>query len=108
MSPVGVNTLYLVTPLLLSASGAGALKVSRYLGRAQTNVLYAYVGISLLLTMSVMDQWWEDWRVMCPIYVIRTVVMNSCAPLRKVRWSPVQRLILCVCHRVYRSPAVSV
>ena len=57
LSPIEVNCVYLVLPLVMAAmSGAGTMAAKR-IGRVQTMTLYKLVGIGLLVSMALLRDW---------------------------------------------------
>jgi len=83
MTPIQVNAIRAVTFFLLIFSTYLSGKVSNRLGRIQTLLMYAFSGTSLLALMGALKSRWTDWRVIVPIYVFRTILMNSCSGIRK-------------------------
>jgi len=41
------------------------------------------LGIALLFGMGFFKESWKDWKVIVPVYIVRTVLMNSTTPLHK-------------------------
>jgi len=83
LSPIQVNAVSATTFFLLIFSTYLSGKVSNCLGRVQTLLLAAILGTSLLMCMAVLKSQWKDWRVIVPIYIFRTIFMNSCSGIRK-------------------------
>jgi len=83
MTPIQVNAVRAVTFFLLTFSTYLSGKVSHWLGKIQTLLLYSFCGASLLSLMGTLKSQWTDWRVIVPIYVVRTMFMNSCSGIRK-------------------------
>ncbi|GFR48525.1 hypothetical protein Agub_g10420 [Astrephomene gubernaculifera] len=83
LPPTYVNLMYCAIPLCLSSASFLAQRQSRLLGRVQTMVLNRGVGIGLLCWIAFNPQRWTDPRVMVPVYIARTSIMNSIYPLQK-------------------------
>lgn len=83
MTPLQVNVVNATTYFLLIFFTYLSGKVADRLGRIQTWLLFAVIGCTLLLLMAVLESQWENWRVIVPIYVFRTIFMRSCPGIRK-------------------------
>ncbi|GIL76375.1 hypothetical protein Vretimale_5936 [Volvox reticuliferus] len=83
LAPMYVNLMYCAIPLCLSAAAYLAQRESRLLGRVQTMVLNRGIGITLLYWIATHTNRWHDQRLMVPIYIARTSIMNSIYPLQK-------------------------
>ena len=81
--PSRVNIIFLVTPLLCGLFSLVLERVSRRFGRVAVALASKVVGVSLLFIMASMEDLWEDWFIIVPIYVVRTVLMNATSPLQK-------------------------
>jgi len=83
MSPAQVSAISATTYFLLTFFIYLSGKVSDWLGKIQTLLLAAICGSSLLILMAVLKSHWSNWRVIVPVYVFRTIFMNSCSGIRK-------------------------
>merc|ERR1719323_2849063 len=70
------------TSLGMSFSSILSRKISVHVGRMQTIIGFAWTGISCLTLMAIQKKWWTEAHVIIPIYVLRTILMNSCGALR--------------------------
>ena len=53
-------------------------KLAVYMGRVQTILLAQFIGVSLLISMSVLvDLGYAQWYIIVPIYLLRSGIMNS-------------------------------
>jgi MFS family permease len=57
LSPVGVQTIWLINPLLMTAFNDLAERLARRIGRLPTMIGFKVVGISLLVTMALAKDW---------------------------------------------------
>ena len=85
LSPLYVNLMYCAIPLCLSSAAFVAQRQSRLIGRVQTMVMNRGIGISLLYWIATNQQHWQEPRIMVPIYIARTSIMNSIYPLQASR-----------------------
>eukprot|EP00198_Chlamydomonas_reinhardtii_P002218 XP_001691554.1 predicted protein [Chlamydomonas reinhardtii] len=83
LPPVYVNLMYCAIPLCLSSAAFVAQRQSRLMGRVQTMVLNRGLGITLLAWIASHPNHWREPRLMVPIYIARTSIMNSIYPLQK-------------------------
>jgi len=81
--PAQVNAILAVTVLTLMVSTYLLGRLSKWLGRIQTVLFSAFCGTSLLVLMGFLKSSWAEWEVIVPIYILRTVFMNSCSGIRK-------------------------
>lgn len=81
--PAQVNAIIAVTVLTLMVSTYLVGRLSKWLGRIQTVLCCAFCGTSLLVLMGLLKSSWAEWKVIVPIYILRTVFMNSCSGIRK-------------------------
>jgi predicted MFS family arabinose efflux permease len=83
LSPVHVNVLYVCVPVGLSLASVACQRASRVLGRVQAMALFKAVGIALLYLMAWDTTAWRVPKVIIPIYLARTCIMNASYPLQK-------------------------
>jgi len=87
LSPVTTLLIYVCTFPLMSLCSKLAQHVSDpstgCMARPAVCLLTSYSGISLLVIMSLMKSIWQTWYLICPIYVVRTAIMNCNYPIRK-------------------------
>ena len=83
LSPVSICLVYIATYLLMAFLTRIAQMISKRVGRIQTTLSFSFFGIWCLILMSEFDSWWTKPHIICPIYVLRTALMNCCSPLRK-------------------------
>ena len=57
LSPVWVQVIYLLSPLVMAVSSGIAERASRVLGRVTVVVLFNFVGILLLVSMALLRDW---------------------------------------------------
>jgi hypothetical protein len=83
LTPVIVQVLYMVSPLLQAALMTIAQRASRKYGRCKVAVLFKWTGISFMLLMvASYARGLPVWFV-CLMYVLRTSFMNSTSALTK-------------------------
>lgn len=83
LTPGEVNTVTIVTTFSMIVGSLSSQKLAKRFGRMPTIVVYKAIGIILLFIMALRKSLWSDWRIIVPIYVVRTVLMNATAPLHK-------------------------
>jgi MFS family permease len=102
MSPVGVQLIYALSPLIMAAFSGVATPVSLRVGRAQTMVALKVVGVGLLVAMAVLSICWLDVGsiggkasgpmppvstaqvvTVVAIYLVRTSLMNCTYPIEE-------------------------
>jgi MFS family permease len=81
MSPIMVSVIMGITPLLIAANSHICQKASNSFGRIQISLFVRVIGVSLLLVMTFLKSSWRNYWIIVPIYVVRTVFMNSTSPL---------------------------
>ena len=85
MSPVSVQLVYLISPLLMLPMAFAMQKVSKIVGRVVVILVARVIGISCLVAMALLFQVWGIVNpfIICPIYIFRTAIMNSSYPLEE-------------------------
>jgi MFS family permease len=83
LSPADVNTMAIFTTTLMICGSLASQKLSVIFGRVKVILVYRIIGISLLFVMALNKSIWDQWELIVPIYVIRTMFMNCTAPLQK-------------------------
>lgn len=78
LDPRSVQIIYAIVPLLIAIFTSMNAKLAVYMGRVQTILLTQFIGISLLISMSVLvDLGYAQWYIIVPIYLLRSGIMNS-------------------------------
>mmetsp|Transcript_10328 Transcript_10328/g.20310 ORF Transcript_10328/g.20310 Transcript_10328/m.20310 type:complete len:506 (-) Transcript_10328:120-1637(-) len=88
MSPGQVNFIYVVSPLAIVVCSIIATRLTKVLGRVRVPIIFSISGIILLVAMYQMGQtndkaMWKEPKIIVPIFILRTALMNCCAPIRK-------------------------
>ncbi|GMH65988.1 hypothetical protein TL16_g12906 [Triparma laevis f. inornata] len=84
LSPVSVQTIYLIVPLLMVASSQIASGLSKVFGRVQTILLVKALGLSFLYAIIFkVDYLKHEPFLLIPLYVLRTALMNSTYPMQE-------------------------
>lgn len=83
LTPAKVNMVTIVTTFLMIFGSLVAQQLAVRSSRMKTILLFKFIGIVLLFIMAHFQSLWSDWRIIVPIYVARTVLMNATAPLHK-------------------------
>ena len=95
LSPIKVNSIFCITPFLIAINSLMVRKAASRLGIVPVVLTVKVAGIALLLTMAGMGQvhhdpdndnkpaLWTNGRVIVPIFIVRTVLMNSTVALQK-------------------------
>jgi len=81
--PSQVNAIIAITAMVQIIFTYLLGRLSKLLGRIQTVLCSAFCGTSLLFLMGLLKSRWAEWKVIVPIYIFRTVFMNSCSGIRK-------------------------
>lgn len=83
LSPVAVQWLYIISPVLQSLLMKGAYRLSQRYGRCRVAVLHKWTGILFMLLMVLSYQRNCSISTICMLYMIRTAFMNSTSALTK-------------------------
>jgi MFS family permease len=84
LSPRAVQGIYVCVPIMIAIFTVLNQALAKCLGRVQVMVLAQLVGISMLVTMSLLvDSGITRWAIIVPIYIFRTGIMNSTYPLNE-------------------------
>ncbi len=84
LSPRDVQGIYVCAPLAIAAFTALNQQLAKRLGRVQVMVGAQLIGVSLLVTMSILvERGITAWYIIVPVYVVRTGIMNSTYPLNE-------------------------
>ncbi|KAH9259148.1 hypothetical protein BASA81_002768 [Batrachochytrium salamandrivorans] len=83
LTPAKVNMVTIVTTFLMIFGSLLAQKLAVRSSRMKVILIFKFIGIALLFIMAQFQSLWSDWRIIVPIYVARTVLMNATAPLHK-------------------------
>ena len=77
------KVLYMLLPLLMAAVSTAAQRFSVAVGRVQCVLCAQFLGIGCLVTMVVLSfvVRCEDWRVMAPLFLVRSTLMSSVIPI---------------------------
>jgi hypothetical protein len=62
-----------------------AQKLSRIMGRMEVSVVWDVLGVMLLFLMAFEREWWAQPALIVPIFILRTVLMNSTVSAMPVR-----------------------
>ena len=83
LSPAAVQVLYTLLPLLMAAVSTVAQRFSVAVGRVQAVLCAQFLGIGCLVAMVVLAfvVRCEDWRVMAPLFLVRSTLMSSVIPI---------------------------
>ena len=84
LGPQDTNIVYLFNPIAILLVSVCATRLAKVVGRVQVIVLVQVIGIGLLCLMTYLfDSGVHDWRIIAPIYVLRTGFMNCTYPLKE-------------------------
>jgi len=83
ISPVMVNLVTILAMLGIMGCTRVIRVVAYHAGRMQACFAFTTIGISLLVAMGALRDYWTYPWVICPIYILRTSVMNCQRPLTK-------------------------
>jgi len=92
LPPSATNLIFALSPLLMVLFSTIAMKAAKRIGRVQVPLITGSIGISLLVLMWFLGTFknedgaqymWQDWRIIVPIYLLRTAVMNCAFPLKR-------------------------
>mmetsp|Transcript_17097 Transcript_17097/g.33353 ORF Transcript_17097/g.33353 Transcript_17097/m.33353 type:complete len:210 (+) Transcript_17097:132-761(+) len=87
MSPMSVLLVYVITFPIMSLLSKTAQHLSNphtgRFGRVTVCIMTSYCGVALLITMSQLRSIWSTWYLICPVYILRTAIMNCNSPIRK-------------------------
>mmetsp|Transcript_11714 Transcript_11714/g.28866 ORF Transcript_11714/g.28866 Transcript_11714/m.28866 type:complete len:698 (+) Transcript_11714:20-2113(+) len=84
LSPIKVNSIYVCLPVAMAIGSQAAQVLRRKIGRAQTCILYGYIGALALAAMSQLTQYkdFEVWQILVPIYFLSSA-QHCTRPLKK-------------------------
>jgi MFS family permease len=83
LSPVAVQSLYILAPLCQSMLMRAAYSLSQRYGRCRVAILHKWAGILSMLLMVLAYNQGCSVSTICVIYIIRTALMNSTSALTK-------------------------
>lgn len=83
LTPSKVNLVTICTTAFMIVFSLLAQRLAAKYSRMRVILCCKFMGISLLFVMSQYTAIWSDWRIIVPIYIARTVLMNCTAPLHK-------------------------
>lgn len=83
LPPIGTNFILAGTPLCVAVMSQLASPIAHLLGRVPTILLLKLIGVNLMGFMGMFPEIWTKLGVIIPVYVIRTAIINSAAPLQK-------------------------
>ena len=84
MAPANVQAIYVAVPIAMTLCVQLSQIVGSKIGRIQTMLLVRIIGVSLLVSMSVLvNKGITIWYYCVPIYIVRTAIMNSTYPLEE-------------------------
>jgi len=84
LSPISVNSIYVALPIFMALGSQGAQLLRRKIGRAQTCILYGYIGAIALAAMGQLAHHKSlyIWQILIPIYVLSSA-QHCTRPLKK-------------------------
>jgi len=84
LSPISVNSIYVALPIFMALGSQGAQLLRRKIGRAQTCILYGYIGAIALAAMGQLahHKALYIWQILIPIYVLSSA-QHCTRPLKK-------------------------
>ena len=83
MSPVNVQILYIIAPLVQATLMKIAQYIAKGVGRCRTAVIFKWIGITLMVSMVLSYVYHYPIWLTCTILVVRTAFMNSTSALTK-------------------------
>jgi MFS family permease len=83
LSPVNVQVLYIISPLIQAVLMKVAQRLAQTYGRCHVAVLFKWTGLSLLISMIFSYARHQPTWVICTLLVLRTAFMNSTSALTK-------------------------
>ena len=83
LSPAEVNAVTIATTVLMAVASYSLQALSRTAGRMPVILACKFVGVALLFIMAGSRGTWQTKAFIVPVYVVRTVLMNSTTPLHK-------------------------
>ncbi|CAB9528107.1 major Facilitator Superfamily MFS [Seminavis robusta] len=83
LSPVHVQVLYLLAPLLQACLMRSGQHFSKQYGRCQVTVAHKWIGITFMMLLVIFAHLNLPAWIICVVYVLRTAFMNSTTPLTK-------------------------
>eukprot|EP00299_Pterocystis_sp_00344_P012211 c5826_g1_i2.p1 GENE.c5826_g1_i2~~c5826_g1_i2.p1 ORF type:complete len:267 (+),score=49.40 c5826_g1_i2:617-1417(+) len=83
LSPSQVQIINSISPGMIVIFSVLNQKLSTYTGRVQAIVISRGAGVGCLLAMVFLQNHRGDWRVMVPIYIIRTALVNCSYPIEE-------------------------
>ncbi|KAL3920540.1 MAG: hypothetical protein SGARI_006917 [Bacillariaceae sp.] len=83
LTPVQVQILYIVAPLLQACLMKSGQYFSQRFGRCQMTIVHKWCGIAAMSLLIVLAHFGAARWMICVVYVLRTALMNSTSPLTK-------------------------
>merc|ERR1740124_2145127 len=83
MSPVGVNGLYVFIFGFGAFISLQTPSISKNVGRVQTFIGTALLGIIFWVIMASVSRLWKYWWFVCPLHICRTALVQSSNGLKK-------------------------
>lgn len=83
LSPVQVQLLYLLAPLLQACFMKSGQHFSQRFGRCKVTVAHKWSGITCMAALVALAHFEFPSWIICVVYVLRTALMNSTSPLTK-------------------------
>lgn len=84
LTPASVQFIYVLVPVFMVLFVQIIQKIGSSFGRVQTMLAVRVVGVSLLISMSMLiNGGLREWYYCVPIYIIRTAIMNGTYPLEE-------------------------
>lgn len=107
MTPSEVQGIYVVIPIAMVISSFACQRTAQSIGRVQTTIIFKIIGLVALFVMVFLKDYHDNWRVMVPIFVVRTAFMNATYPLeesilmdtvpkdQRARWKSLESVASC-------------
>jgi MFS family permease len=83
LQPLEVQTIYLISPILITITAPLCTKLSGFVGRIWATCIYKAIGVICLCLLSYFTAQGASTLFLCVIYLVRTAFMNSTKPLTK-------------------------
>jgi len=83
LSPVQVQVLYIVAPLLQACLMKSGQFFSQRYGRCLITIIHKWSGITCMVLLVLFSHWKFPAWIICVVYVLRTAFMNSTSPLTR-------------------------
>ena len=85
LKPAEVQAIYVCVPVTIALLSGVFSRLAKTCGRIQTILMARCIGVSLLCVMALLidQEITTDWRIIVPIYIIRTGVINCTYPLEE-------------------------